>query len=121
MKLDLPTILVLMRHPRFLSGEWVTVHAELITSDGQRFSQDYRAKYDGNDYRVTGDLPDGADRVAMKQVDAVTIERIDKRQEKIVGIVTMIRSQDGKVLTITHKGTGPDGEPFDQTLVYEQQ
>jgi hypothetical protein len=102
-------------------GDWVSVHVEPVTSDGQRFSASYRAKYDGNEYPVTGDLPDGADRVAMRQVDAVTLERVDKRQGQIVSIVTMIRSQGGKVLTITHKGTRPDGQPFDHTLVYEQQ
>ena len=102
-------------------GDWVSVHAEPVTSEGQRFSASYRAKYDGNEYAVTGDLPDGADHVAMRQVDAVTIERIDKRQGTIVSVVTMVRSQGGKILTITHKGTRPDGQPFDHTLVYEQQ
>jgi hypothetical protein len=32
-------------------GDWVSVHVEPVTSDGQRFSASYRARYDGNDYQ----------------------------------------------------------------------
>jgi len=63
---------------------------------------DYTAKFDGNDYPITGT---GLDTVALKRVDAHTIERTGKVRGKVTETCTMKVSPDGKTLTVTIKGS----------------
>ena len=63
---------------------------------------DYTAKFDGKDYPITGT---GLDTVSIKRVDARTIERTGKVAGKVSETSTMKISADGKVLTISTKGS----------------
>lgn len=102
-------------------GAWTLTTVEPITTDGHRFFATLRYKADGAEYPVTGSLPDGADTIISKQIDATTSERIDLRGGKEVSRVSSVRTSDGAVITVTHKGIRPDGQKFDHTIVYERQ
>jgi hypothetical protein len=60
--------------------------------------ESYDAKYDGKDYPMKG-RPAGY-TVSLKKVDARTVVRTDKRDGKIVGILTMTVSADGKTANV---------------------
>lgn len=75
-----------------------TLNAFLSTSD----DIDYTAKFDGKDYPITGT---GLDTVSLKRVDANTIERVGKEGGKVTETCTMKVSPDGKLLTVSIKGT----------------
>jgi hypothetical protein len=63
---------------------------------------DYTAKFDGKDYPIVGT---GLDTVSLKRVDSHTIERTGKVRGKVTENCTMKVSPDGKLLTITIKGS----------------
>ena len=63
---------------------------------------DYTAQFDGKDYPVTGT---GLDTISLKRIDANTIERTGKVRGNVTETGTMKISPDGKVLTITIKGS----------------
>lgn len=63
---------------------------------------DYTARFDGKDYSITGT---GLDTVSLKRVDSHKIERTGKVQGKVTEHCTMEVSRDGKVLTLTVKGS----------------
>jgi hypothetical protein len=71
------------------------------TDDGLSMSDQggasYSAKLDGKDYPMNGDP--GATHVALKKVSDTTIDEIAKRNGKVVRIVHMTVSADGKTMT----------------------
>lgn len=78
---------------------------------------DYTAKFDGKDYPITGT---GLDTVALKRIDTDTIERTGKVHGKPSETCTMKVSPDGKVLTLTVKGSY-SGTNYSSVQVYERQ
>ncbi len=103
-----------------LSGSWRAEKIDLskngltttyeATADGLRMSnpqgENYDAKFDGKDYPINGDP--GQTMVALKKVDANTIEATYKRNGKVVGISHMSVSSDGKTIHVVfnNKETG---------------
>lgn len=75
-----------------------TLNAFLSTTD----DIDYTARFDGKDYPITGT---GLDTVSLKRIDANTIERTGKVRSKVTESGTMKVSPDGKVLTVSLKGS----------------
>jgi hypothetical protein len=75
-----------------------TLNAFLSTTD----DIDYTAKFDGKDYPITGT---GLDTVSLKRIDANTIERTGKVRGKVTETGAMKVSADGKVLTVSLKGS----------------
>jgi hypothetical protein len=103
-------------------GDGIKSHSEGVASDGSSINYTYSGKYDGKDNPITGGgAPNGADSVAMKRFDAHTTEATFKKGGKVVNTARVSISADGKVRTITAKGTGPDGKPTSLHLVYEKQ
>ena len=75
----------------------------------------YTFKTDGKEYPgPVGDL------VAWKQVDDRTWETTVKLKGTLVNTDTSKLSADGKTMTITSRGTKPNGESFEDTSVYER-
>jgi hypothetical protein len=62
----------------------------------------YTAKYDAKDYDISESV---LDTVSLKKIDTNTIERTGKTGGMVAETATMKISQDGKVLTITTKGS----------------
>ena len=77
--------------------------------------QSYTFKADGKDYpAIFGST------AAWKQIDPNTWEATYKAKGTVLSTDTSRLSQDGKTLTVTSKGTKPDGASFENTAVYQR-
>lgn len=96
-----------------ISGEWQPGKLEgsenvftvtyKATDDGLSMSDltgdSYTAKFDGKDYPYKGDP--GTTTVSLKKIDANTLEETDKRNGKVITVLRMTVSPDGKSLSTT--------------------
>jgi hypothetical protein len=98
-------------------GEKVT--SETLTADGKKVTVTYTANFDGKDYPLTGSPM--ADTVSLKRRDARTTERTDKKGGKVVQVLTRVVSVDGKTMTVTLKGTNPQGQAVNNVIVFDKQ
>jgi len=99
--------------PAGVSVTWTGVDA-----DGQTMRVSYAYDYDGRDYPMVGSA--SYDTLNAIRVDARTVRSEEKRDGKIVGVAVRTVSLDGKILTITDKGTNRKGRPFSQILVFDR-
>jgi hypothetical protein len=90
-------------------------------ADGSSISYGFTVKYDGKDYPSTGSAPGGFDMIAIKRVNSHEYTATQKKGGKVMGTAKVVISKDGKVSTITVKGTGEDGKAMSYTSVYEKQ
>ena len=90
-----------------------------VAADGTAMSGASNFKYDGKDYPLTGS-PD-YDALSAKRIDSNTIESTQKKAGKPVGKTTRTVSKDGKVLTLSSKGTGAKGAAYDNVMVFDRQ
>jgi len=72
----------------------VTVTANGIEGDGTPIHSEWKGKFDGNDYEVTGD-PD-ADKRSYKKMNDRTLMVTAKKGNEIVGQGLIVVSADGK-------------------------
>lgn len=86
-------------------------------ADGSSISYGFTVKYDGKDYPMTGSAPGGVDMIAIKRINANTYEATQKKAGKVTANTKVEISKDGKVTTITSKGT--DSTSF--VAVYDKQ
>ncbi|MDP9179923.1 MAG: hypothetical protein M3O61_19825 [Gemmatimonadota bacterium] len=89
-----------------------------VGADGKETVVKSTFKADGKDYPVTGSP--NFDALALKQVDSHTVKSEQKKAGKVIGTSTRSVSKDGKVLTLSGKGTGADGKSYDNVLVYDK-
>ena len=101
------------------SSMGTTVTTDGVAADGSKTSQKYTTKYDGKDVPLSGSAI--ADTVALTRIDALTIERIDKKAGKVIQTIRRTISADGKTMTVLTKGTNAQGKPVNNTAVYEKQ
>jgi hypothetical protein len=101
------------------SSMGMTVTTEGVAADGSTTLQKYTTKYDGKDVPISGSAT--ADVVATTRIDARTIERTDKKADKVVQTLRRTVSADGKTLTVVTKGTNAQGQPVNNTAVYDKQ
>jgi len=90
-------------------------------TDGTPINTNYTAMYDGSPASVSGQ---GApyDTISIKQVDANTFTwNAKKKDGKYHSHGRIVISPDGKTMTMTAKGTDPDGKPMTVNLVYDKQ
>jgi len=73
-----------------------TVEDGLSMSDP--IGDSYTAKFDGKDYPYKGDP--GTTSVSLKKIDANTIEETDKRDDKVISVIHMAVSADGKTMKL---------------------
>jgi hypothetical protein len=90
----------------------------LVTQDGTSSTSEYTAAYDGKDYPITG-VPQ-VESVQLRQIDALTSERIDKRGGQRVQSYTRQVYADGRTLIVTQKGTDATGSPVDNEIVFDK-
>ena len=100
------------------SPEGVKVTATTIDASGKMVKTEYTAKYDGNDYPVTGNAD--WDAIALKRIDSHTLEFTRKRAGKTVQTGTNVVSTDGKTRTITTTGVNAKGEKIRVVVVYDK-
>lgn len=103
-------------------GDSVKGSYEGTAADGSRIAYGYTAKYDGKDYPLTGTgTPDGADTLALKRIDTNTYGVTAKRGGIVVMTARVVASQNGRVTTITTKGTDVRGRSDSSVRVFEKQ
>jgi hypothetical protein len=90
----------------------------VVTSDGTSSRTEYTAGYDGKDYPITG-VPQ-VETTSIRQIDALTSERIDKRAGQRVQSYTRQVYADGRTLIVTQKGTDATGSPVDNVMVFDK-
>ena len=102
------------------AGQGEKTSTAFVNADGSRTATEYTANFDGKDSPLTGSQF-GADTVAIKRVDARTLERTDKKGGKVVATSTRVVSEDGKTMTVTTKGTNAQGQAVNNVTVWEKQ
>ena len=101
------------------AGEGEKSTTEGVNATGAPTKTEYTAQYDGKDYAMTGSQ--NADMVSLKRIDARTLERTDKKGEKVVLTSTRVVSEDGKTMTVTTTGTNAQGQAMNNVTVWEKQ
>jgi hypothetical protein len=100
------------------AGQALHVVSVLVTPDGASARTEYTAAYDGKDYPIQG-VPD-VETVSLRQIDALTSERIDKHSGKQVQSYTRQVYADGRTLIVTQKGTDGTGAPVNNVIVFDK-
>lgn len=90
-------------------------------TDGQEASiqTGYAARYDGTDYALTGDPI--CDSVSMRRIDANTTEVTGRKAGRVIWTSRRVVSKDGRTLTVTQKGTNPQGKSLNNVMVFDKQ
>jgi len=101
------------------SGQGEKVTTEGVDAEGGRTATQYTANFDGKDSPLTGSP--NADTVSLKRIDVRTTERTDKKVGKVTVTLTRVVSQDGKTMTVTVRGTNPQGQAVNNVIVFEKQ
>jgi hypothetical protein len=96
----------------------VKMSAKGVGADGKPTLMEYTAAYDGKDYVFAGNP--NADTISLKRIDDFTVEATTKRAGKVVTTGTRVISKDGKVMTITSKGSNAAGQTVSNTLVFDK-
>jgi hypothetical protein len=92
--------------------------SDTVDAAGKSIHVEYIANFDGGDYPLVGSRQ--AETIALKRVDAYTLEVTQKRNGKVVIIGTRVISKDGRIATVKNKGTDADGQAIDNVLVFEK-
>ena len=95
----------------------VSFNQKTVQGNGNTTEINFTAKFDGKDVPIEGSQ---LDTVALKRVDANTVERTGKVKGQVAENVTMKVSNGGKMLTITTKGS-IEGVDYSSTQVYQKQ
>jgi hypothetical protein len=101
------------------TSQGVALTYSVVSADGTKTSGQSNYKYDGKDYPITGS-PD-FDTLAVTRIDAFTAKSVQKKNGKSIGTTLRTVSKDGKVLTLSSKGTSAAGTPYNNVLVFDKQ
>jgi hypothetical protein len=98
----------------------------LVTNDGVNAdgSPNYSivtVKPDGQDYPFAAKNQPSILTVALKRSDRYTLDYTLKLDGKPISSTHNVASKDGKSYTETVKGTGAQGKPFTNVLVWDRQ
>ena len=96
----------------------IRLMAKGVDAAGKPTHVEYTAKYDGQDSPVTGIAY--ADIVALKRIDANTVESTMKRAGTPVMTVRVTVSPDGKTRTAVFTGKNEKGQDVNNTAVYDK-
>ena len=100
------------------AGQEIKATSKGVDADGKPTTGQWTVNYDGTDRPATG--RPGVDALSVKRIDAFTAEFTQKKAGKVVITGTRTISQDGKVMTITNKGTNAKGQTINDVLVFEK-
>jgi len=99
-------------------GQDITATSTGVDADGKPTSGQWTVNYDGMDRPATGS-PD-LDALSLKRIDAFTAEFTQKKAGAVVATGTRVISKDGKVMTITTKGTNAKGQAINDVQVFDK-
>jgi hypothetical protein len=107
------------------AGDGLKWSIEQVDAKGNRATIVETPKLDGKDYPRTGTGSmggPGADTIALKRIDAYTLEEILKKGGKVVATYKQVISKDGKERTSTQMtGMNAAGQPLRNVLVFDKQ
>jgi hypothetical protein len=103
------------------SSMGLNVSIERINGDGSTQEFQYTSNLDGKSYPIVGQGPWGANTIAATLAAPRTIQSTLSKDSKVVATGTSVVSQNGRVLTITTKGTDANGHAFSSVAVYDKQ
>jgi hypothetical protein len=89
-----------------------------IDAQGKPALVQFTATYDGKDYPYTGSPL--WDTIALTRVGTDSATFVQKKNGKVALSGKRVISKDGKTMTISGKGTSPDGKPAEIFLVFEK-
>jgi len=101
-----------------VAGQEIKATSKGVDGTGKAVTGEWTVVYDGKDRPMTGSAD--ADMLSVKQTDAYTTEFTQKKAGKVVMTGTRAISKDGKVMTITTKGTNAKGQPVNDVEVFEK-
>jgi hypothetical protein len=98
-------------------GYKVSVKTEPASGPAQQWT--YTSNLDGKDAPISGNNPN-ADSLAVKRVDANTLEVVYKKGGKVTTKQRNVVAADGKTRTVTTTGTDAEGQKVNNVAVYEK-
>jgi hypothetical protein len=102
-------------------GDDVKVSYEGVAGDGSNVAYNFTMKYDGKSYPISGEgSPNGSDTISVKRINPTTTLSTSKKADKVVQTTKTVVSKDGKVTTLTSKGTNEKGQPTSSKSVYDK-
>ena len=97
----------------------IKLTSEGTDAQGKPMQGGYTSKFDGKEVPWTGNPM--ADTAAPKKIDDNSYENSWKLAGKGTVTAKVVVSKDGKTLTVTQDGTGPNGEQVHAVGVYDKQ
>jgi hypothetical protein len=99
-------------------GRW-EITGDGVDADGKPVHSDWKGKFDGKDYEVTGDP--NADMRSYTKVNDHTLNMISKKGGKVVAQGRIVVAADGKSRVVTLNGTTAKGKTFTNTAFYDKE
>jgi hypothetical protein len=97
----------------------VKVTIRTVDGKGRQVTSVYLTTPDGEQHSVSGS-GGPADSVALKRINEYTSESTLLHAGKEIAKTTRVVSPDGKTMTITYKGSNPDGNQVNYTLIFDR-
>jgi hypothetical protein len=101
-----------------VAGKDIEASSKGVDATGKPTAASWTVNYDGKDRPETGNP--NADTLSLKRVNAFSAEFTQKRAGKVVITGTRTISPDGKVMTITSKGTNAHDQTVNDVEVFEK-
>ncbi|HEY4355226.1 MAG TPA: hypothetical protein VGN16_05735 [Acidobacteriaceae bacterium] len=103
-------------------GKGAKISLNGVNLDGSRIAYSYTTNYDGRETPVIGEgVFFNVDTIAIKRVDAYTFTATTIRAGKVMRRVRGVVSKDGKITTLTARGTDGKGRPATAVTIWEKQ
>ena len=96
----------------------MTVTGDGVDADGKPVHSEWKGKFNGKDYEVTGD-PSG-DMRSYTKVNDQTLDMTVKKGGKVVATGRIVVAADGKSRVVTVNGSTAKGKKFTNTAVYDK-
>jgi len=97
----------------------MTVTSDGVDADGKPAHSEWKGKFDGKDYEVTGDP--NSDMRSYTKVNDQTLTMTAKKGGKVMTTSRIVVSADGKSRVVNANGTTAKGEKFSNTVVYDKE
>src|SRR3954466_3448729 len=103
-----------------VAGRGYKISVKNEPASGPVSEYSYTTNADGKDSPVSGNNPN-ADMMAVKRIDAHTLETVSKKGGKVTITQRNVVSADGKTRTVTTTGTDAQGQKVNSVGVFDRQ
>jgi hypothetical protein len=117
LKQEPPAVNIMTYEPAAGGGMKVTVESK--NAEGRERKWTYTTRLDGKDVPISGHP--SADMCSVRKIDERTNEITNKKNGRVIQIITNVLSPDGQTINNTYKNFDEKGEPTrTTTAVYEK-